>query len=162
MSFKIAQVAKVFATTETGAIIPVPSDMFQFERIVNYVDVTSIGSYTRTQIPTVTGVDMELTFWNKDFYMQMPETGILNVAWGNDALTIRYMLTDTTIVGNSNRKEQIIRLIGQGEPKYGEHAHRISVVRFEVGDGTYRQLYAHDHEKDLVIERQYNRLNLWN
>lgn len=44
----------------------------------------------------------------------------------------------------------------------GEHIPKIYVVRFDLGDGTYKQLYTHEREKDLVVERYYNKQNLWN
>lgn len=146
---------KVFLTENTGDIHLLEKPLsVDWTKTVNYVDVTSIGDYAKTSIPVSTAIDIQLVV---DFGVDIPFSGIINVANGQYGYAVKYHLKQIEY-----KQYKIINLIGMANMLEGEHIPKIYVVRFDLGDGTYKQLYTHEREKDLVVERYYNKQNLWN
>lgn len=120
----------------------------------NVIDVMSFsGSY---QMPVSRETRIELLFLSD---VNIPLWGIINLMNGNYSRTVKYHIAEKTWTGYD--LTYVVSLIGHGKLLEGEHAPKICQVRYDLGDGTYRELYAHENEKETIIERHYNRKNLW-
>jgi hypothetical protein len=155
----------VFVTTESGLVMPIQPELSSvaWQVDTDTVDVYSIGSYSPTVVPLSTKTEIEISAYDKAI-LELPDSGIINFAQGNYAYTVSYFVESKSInFPDHEVVESTYTLIAMGQLLEGEHASKIKRVRFDVGDGTFRVLYALESEVDRVIERWYNQqgVNQW-
>jgi hypothetical protein len=156
---------KIFVTTDNGLIIPLKSQAVSvgWQVSVDTVDVSSIGSYTRQEIPISSKTEIEIATLG-DTIEALPDEGIINIALGNYSYCVRYVLESQAVSYPDHKViETEYSLFALGALLEGDHAPKIQRVRFDLGDGTFRVEYAHEKEVDMIVERYYNqqKVNQW-
>lgn len=93
----------------------------------------------------------------------IPEKGMINLCQDDLAFTVKYWLVATEVNPSQfpDINYHVYHLRSHNPLLIGEHALKIKRTRYDLGDGTFREFYAHEKETGLIIERFYNRNNLW-
>ena len=161
LMLRVHNETKLFITTEAGFILPIPIKHCDITQEVQTVEVFTLHKLNADIIPVSTTTDIEIVLPSDNYYQTIPDYGILTLALPDSSMTIRYGVVGNYVEHIHGLTTQTLNLQGLGRMLTGSHSPKIYQVRFDLGDGTYRELYAHEQEKDTIIERYYNRSNLW-
>lgn len=150
---------------DTGAQVDLPLSVAQITAETHFTEVST--AHETVLIPVMGRTNIEISsLWGKNFKslegLEIGRRYILNGGVGNQAFHVPTYIDSLNIGAEvGSLWETHIGLFGLGDIVWGHHS-PYEVVRFDVGDGTYREVYlAHGETADTVVERWYNRQGQW-
>lgn len=149
----------------TGEQVDLPLSMVNIDVCTDFVEVYTIHEVT--QVPVQKSMDVGINSrWAKGFEslnkLEVGRVYILNGGAGTQAFHLPVFLEDVVISSPiDGLVDTKMGLVGLNDVVYGYH-NPYQVVRFDVGDGTYKEAYiAYGETANEVVARWYNRQGQW-
>jgi hypothetical protein len=153
-----------------GHQLDMPMSSLVMQHWTDSVDVSSAANQWTESVPVAQGIEIEIaSLWQRTeesaYLWDSLQTGrefVLNGGVGDKAFHVPVYLTEVSIdFPDHTQSQTLLCLQGMGALQWGQHQ-PYRVVRFDVGDGSYKEIYLAAGETPTeVVERWYNKRGQW-